>query len=235
MAELNKSKRDLYRERFSKRYPDLNMDDEDAYYDQHNAMFDEYEGYERNTQKMRDRLKDSPILAEMIVAAGESQDFDPIVWMVEKHGLDLDALRDNPQYSKQLADAHATYLDNKSKAEEIERKVAENMPKSVDAVKAKAAELGLTDEQAAEIVGDMYRVMDDLIVGVIDPDIFELMSKGKNHDQDVENAHDVGLAEGLNKKIDDKLRTLPASNERISGRQAPTRPKRDIEVNNPFV
>lgn len=232
---MEKTKRDLYRERISKRYPDLNLEDEDAYYDRHNSIMDEYEGYEENTRKMRDRLSKSPVFSEMIVASSQSEDFDPIIWMVEEKGLDLDALRDDPDYAQKLADAHSSYLEKKSKSEEMERQVAENMPASVEAIKKKASEMGLTDEQAAEVVGEMYRVMDDLVVGIISPEIFELLAKGKNYDTAVKDAHDVGVAEGLDKKVDDKLRTLPTGTERVGGRQATVTPKREVEVNNPFI
>jgi hypothetical protein len=171
----------------------------------------------------------------MIVASSQSEDFDPIIWMVEEKGLDLDALRDDPDYAQKLADAHSSYLEKKSKSEEMERQVAENMPASVEAIKKKASEMGLTDEQAAEVVGEMYRVMDDLVVGIISPEIFELLAKGKNYDTAVKDAHDVGVAEGLDKKVDDKLRTLPTGTERVGGRQATVTPKREVEVNNPFI
>lgn len=48
---VEKSKKDTFRERFSKRYPEVNLEDEESYYDGVNRMFDEYEGYEGNSKK----------------------------------------------------------------------------------------------------------------------------------------------------------------------------------------
>ncbi len=233
-ATAEGSKRDLFRGRIGKRYPDLNLDDEDAYYDQLGKAFDEYEGYEKNSEKLADRMQASPAFRDMIIAAGKQDDFDPIIWLVEQRGLDLDALHDDPEYSEKVAKAHSKYLEREAESKKLDDAMAENMPKSVEAIKAKAGELGLTDEQTQEIVGKMYQNMDDMVHGILDPEYFALLAKGLNHDQDVANAHDEGMAAGLNKKVDDKLRVLDNRQERVSGKQSPIRrpePKRNRERN----
>ena len=215
------SKRDSFRGRIAQRYPELNMDDEDAYYDQMNITMDEYEGYENNSRRLRESMEKSPAMAEMLLAARDQDDFDPVVWMVQNKGLDLQALQDDPEYAEKLAAAHAEYIAKRGKTEEIESAMETNMPQSVEAVRAKAQELGLSDEEAEEIVGKMYQVMDDLVHGIISTEVFELMAKGKSHDEDVAVAREEGVAEGLNTKVDDKLRTLNKSTEHIAGTQAP--------------
>lgn len=236
MAENKKSKKDTFRERFQGRYPDVNVDNEDDYYGAANQMLDDYELFENNSRNMRDRMMKSPVFAEMIVAAGKQDDFDPVVWMVENKGLDLQALQDDPDYSKKLADAHNTYIEKRAKQDEIEKQMAENMPASIEAVRSKAAEMGLTDEQAEKVIGQMYQVMDDLIVGKIDPSMFELMAKGMNFDTAVQDAKAEGIAEGLGTKIDDKLVDLNNKRPRAGGSQRPARERRPApEVNNPFL
>lgn len=217
------SKRDAFRGRISQRYPDLNMEDEDAYYDRMNATMDEYEGYESNSKRLRESMERSPAMAEMMMAARDQEDFDPVVWMVMNKGLDLQALQDDPEYAEKLAAAHADYLAKSSKGAEIESAMQENMPNSVEAVRAKAQELGLSDKQAEEIVGKMYQNMDDLVHGIISPEIFELFAKGESHDADVTAAREEGMAQGLNTKVDDKLRTLEKSSEHIAGAQVPVK------------
>ena len=217
------SKRDNFRARISQRYPDLNMDDEDAYYDRMNATMDEYEGYEANSRRLREAMERSPVMAEMFIAAKEQDDFDPLVWAVKNKAFDLQAVQDDPDYAKKLAEAHAEYLTKNSKGAEIETAMQENMPKSVEAVRAKAQELGLSAEQAEEIVGKMYQVMDDLVHGIISIEVFESLAKGQTHDADVQAAREEGMAQGLNTKVDDKLRTLEKPQEHIAGAQAPVR------------
>ena len=232
---VEKSKKDTFRERFSKRYPEVNLEDEESYYDGVNRMFDEYEGYEGNSKKMRERMSKSPAFAEMIIDSQKQDDFDPVVWMVENKGLDLKALGEDPEYSKRLASAHELYLKKLAKADEIEKQMQENMPASVDAIRAKAQEMGLTDEQAEETIGRMYQVMDDLIVGKIDPSLFEMMAKGMNYDTAVAEAKDEGVAQGLSAKVEDKLRNLNSSQPKPRGQQSAVTERKEVEVVNPFV
>ena len=89
MADISNKER--FRQRYAKRNPDLNMDDEEAYYGSVNQFMDEYEGYEGNSKKMRENLSKSPAFAELMVAARDQDDFDPVVWMVQNKGLDLKA------------------------------------------------------------------------------------------------------------------------------------------------
>ena len=110
-----------------------------------------------------------------------------------------------------------------------------NIPKSIAAIQAKRDELGLTDEQASEILSEIFKLGGDLEVGIIPIKMFELMAKGMTRDADVEMAREEGVAEGLSTKVTDKLRTMPKTTEQVSGRQTPMRevkPKRSAY--NPF-
>lgn len=232
--EPKKTKRELYEERLRARRPDLDTGDEDSYYGYLGENLDELERYERNTRALRETLDRSPLFAEMMVAAGKQEGFDPIVWAVETGRLDLDALRDDPEYAKKLAEASRRALERRARQEDIDKQMAENMPGSIEAVRAKAEELGIGEDRAEEIVGSMYRIMDDLIVGKIDAGLFETLAKGRSHDEDVETAREEGVAEGLNTKVNETLRTLPENRERPGGRQAaesvPGRPRRKYNM-----
>lgn len=221
-----KSKKDTFRERFGKRYPDVDLENEDAYYDSANSLMDEYERYEASTNRMRDRIAKSPMFAEMLNAAAEQDDFDPVVWMVQNKGLDLQALSEDAEYAQKLADAHNNYLERLAKQDEIEQAMAVNMPASVEAIRSKIAEMGISDEQGEQVIGKMYQIMDDLIVGKIDPAMFELIAKGENFDVAVSDARAEGVADGLNTKVTDKLRDISATRERVGGRQSAVQPRK---------
>ena len=230
------SKRDAFRSRVGSRYSDLDVNDEDAYYDRMAQMMDEYEGYEKSSQRMRDAVSKSPAMAEMLRAAQQQDDFDPIVWMTENRGLDLDALRDDPEYAQKLADAHAKYIERDAQSKQIVSDMEANMPQSIEAVQAKASELGLSEEQTQEVVGRMYQIMEDLVHGKMDAELFAMLAKGASHDADVAAAHEEGQAQGLSTKIDEHLRTDAGRSPKPQGRQgavAEARPRRPS--NNPFA
>lgn len=233
--EIKKTKREAFRERMAQRKPDLNLDDEDAYYDYMGNMMDEYDTYRESSEIMRRNLDASPALTDMLTAAKGNKDFDPVIWMIEYEGLDLDALRDDPEYMAKLTEARNKSLAQRAKREETDKLIEANIPKSVEALAAKRDELGLTDEQAQEILKEIFEMGGNLEIGIVPIKMFELMAKGLTHDTDVEMAREEGVAEGLNTKVTDKLRTMPKTTEQVSGRQMPmreTKPKKGVY--NPF-
>lgn len=236
MAEKNKeTKREAFRRRMAEREPNLNLDDEDAYYGYMDNMMTENDDYRSSSDVMRKNMDHSPALAEMFMAARDEKSFDPVLWMIRNKGLDLDALRDDPDYAEKVTEAHNEWLAKRAKADEINKQAAVNMPRSIEAIQSKAAEMGLTDEQADEIVGEIYQMGNDLTLGIIPVNIFEMLAKGKTYDKDVEEAREVGIAQGLDTKVTDKLRKMPKTNEQVRGRQMPVREAKPKRQYNPFV
>lgn len=233
--EIKETKREAFRKRMAEREPNLNLDDEDAYYDYMGNMVDEYDSYRSSSETMRKNLDTSPALTDMLTAARGKKDFDPVIWMIEYEGLDIDALRDDPDYMAKMVEARNNHLAKRAKKDETDKQIEENIPASIAAIQAKRDELGLSDEQASSILSEIFQMGSDLEVGIVPIRIFELMAKGMNHDADVELAREEGVAEGLNTKVTDKLRTMPKTTEQVSGRQMPTREmKPKAKVNNPF-
>lgn len=233
--EIKETKREAFRRRMAEREPNLNLDDEDAYYGYMDNMVTEYDDYRASSDAMRKNMDHSPALAEMLMAARDEENFDPVLWMVRNKGLDIDALRDDPEYAEKVTKYHNEWLAKRAKADEINKQAAVNMPKSLEAIQAKAAELGLTDEQADEIVGEIYQMGNDLTLGIIPVNIFEMLAKGKTRDADVETAREEGIAEGLNTKVDYKLRKMSKTNEQVRGRQMPVKEAKPKRQYNPFV
>lgn len=229
-----KTKKEAFLERFSKRNPDLKIDDEDAYYDAIMRFMDEFEGYEERSNRLRENIEKSPAYAEMVIASRGKDNFDPVIWLVESGQLDLDALQSDPDYNKKLADARAAYLDKLTSSKKLKEEQEKNMPASVEAIRVKAEEMGIDDKTTEEIVGKMYKLMDDMIRGVLPLDVFEMLYKGSISDKAVEEARAEGVAEGLNKKVDDKLRQMPAPSA-PAGRQTPVPEVKPKPVKNPFL
>lgn len=229
-----KTKKEAFLERFSQRYPDLKIDDEDAYYDAIMRYMDEFEEYEERSNRLRENIEKSPAYAEMVIASRGKDNFDPVIWLVESGQLDLEALQSDPDYNKKLADARAAYLDKLTSSKKLKEEQEKNMPASVEAIRVKAEEMGIDDKTTEEIVGKMYELMDDMIRGVLPLDVFEMLYKGSISDKAVEEARAEGVAEGLNKKVDDKLRQMPAPSA-PTGRQTPVPEDKPKPVKNPFL
>lgn len=233
--EIKETRREAFLRRMAEREPNLNLDDEDAYYGYMDDMVTEYDDFRKSSESMRQNMANSPALTEMLMAARGQEGFDPVLWMIENRGLDLDALRDDEKYAEKVTEARNAWLAKKAKDEEAFEAAKENMPRSIEAIKAKQAEMGLSDEQANEIVGDIYQMGSDLTIGIIPVNIFEMLAKGKTYDKDVEEAREVGVAQGLETKVTDKLRKMPKTTEQVRGRQTPMRETKPQRQYNPFV
>ena len=236
-AEGGQSARDRYRSRIASDYPDLNMDDEEAYYNAANERYDELGRYRESTEKFRKALNldanATGAFNRMIVAASEQEDFDPYVWLEENTGVNLAEAMKNEDYAKKIASAHQKYLEKKAKEEELETQFAENAPASLDAIDQKAQEMGLDDAAKDEVIKQMYDLVDNMMIGIIPVDVFELLAKGNSHDTDVESAKEEGEARGRQTKITDKVRKLNKQ-PTVRGRQGATAgvaPKTDNEGN----
>lgn len=230
--EIKETKKEAFRRRMAERKPDLNLDDDDAYYGYMGDMMDEYDTYRESSEIMRRNLDHSPALTDMLTAARGNKEFDPVIWMVEYQGLDLDALRDDPEYMAKLTEARNKWLAQRAKKDDTDKQIEANIPRSIEAVMAKRDEMGLSDQQVSEILAEIFQMGGDLEVGIIPIKMFELMAKGMTRDADVELAREEGLAEGLNTKVEDKLRSLPKTTEQVRGRQMPVReakPKKKVD------
>ena len=105
--------------RFSERYGDLDLEDEDNYYERANKLMDDYERYESATKNLVDTIDGNETFLEMLTEACVQDDFDPVVWMVEKHGLDLKQAMEDPDYAAVIASAHSKYLEGEAAKKEI--------------------------------------------------------------------------------------------------------------------
>ena len=167
MTTEQKTKKDAFRERFAGRYPDVDMNNEDAYYDQAGRMMDEYEGFEKRAGILKENISKSPLMQDLVLASQEAENFDPIVWLAENRGLDLKALTEDGEYVKKLAEAGQKHVDAVSKGGEIKKQRETNLPGSIKACMDAAKGAGISDEEAQNTIGMMFDIMDDLIIGKI--------------------------------------------------------------------
>lgn len=238
MATEQKTKKDAFRERFAGRYPDVDMNNEDAYYDQAGKMMDEYEGFEKRAGILKENISKSPLMQDLVLASQEAENFDPIVWLAENRGLDLKALTEDGEYVKKLAEAGQKHVDAVSKGGEIKKQRETNLPESIKACMDAAKGAGISDEEAQNTIGMMFDIMDDLIIGKINPQVFLQLAKGGNYDTAVEGAKAEGMQQGLETNVKDKLRKMPAVPTTQMGSQAPVKEPKAMpkpKKRNPFI
>ena len=235
--EETQSKKEQFMKRFAEKYPDLDMESEDAYSDQANRLMDDYENYESATKNLIESLDGNEEFMEMLTQACSQEDFDPVVWMVENRGLDLEEAMKNPDYATVIAKAHSKYLEEEAEKQDLDKAMKANLPESIRKIDEKSKQLGMSDDEKNEMVGMMLQMGEDMVKGILSDELFETLVKGRNYDMSMEEAKAEGRREGLNIKIDEHLKSVRSTPLNIQPTQKSPEPRRQPlpKSKNPFI
>lgn len=204
-----KSKKDLFRERMSKKYPDINFDDEEDLYGKMNDDYDkndqEISRYKNNESKLNDMFSSDPRSANFM--ATWASNGDPVVAFVKNFGLELKDAIDDPEKQKELAEANQEYVDRISKNKDLEKQYNENLAKTCDDINKMQEKEGISDEEIGKATQLLADITNDMVIGKISPESIRIALKALNHDDDVKEAATQGEVKGKNAKIMDKIKT----------------------------
>lgn len=213
--------RDRYRERYSQANPDLNLDDDEAFYTQANANLDELEVYRQANKELGEAFDRTPELAGMVSAARGGQ--NPFTWLAENIGPDMDVreLANNPEFAKTMGEALTRFMENQEKAKQKREEIGKNAVKSLEVLKELQAERGLSDEQCVKMVHDFFGEFDDegnpvgkesfmykASNGIVTKGMWESLIKGRTYDEDIASAAEKASAKALNSRIQNGLRNF---------------------------
>ena len=230
------SARDRYRSRIAEDEPDLDMDDEEAYYTRANERYDDYKGMKSGLENLNSLVDRSPMFRDMIAAAkAGGEDFNPFAWAAKERGLDLQALAEDPEYADMFAESHAAHLKSEADGEKLKKEAGENYQKSIAAINDWAAQNGMGEEQKGQTLQKVYDMLDDANKGIISLDIFQMLANGASHDQDVEAARNEGKQEGLAANVTDRLRKMPKPERGRGAQRAERQPEAPAKNENPFL
>lgn len=207
MAEPNneevKSRRQSLKERMLSRYPDLDVNDDEALAGRISDDYDELDGqlngYKEREGKLTNMMNADPRSAHFLSrwAAGE----DPVMALVRLFREDIRTILDDPdsEASQELARISAEDQDSRDAAEA-------NTAKTKAIVAQWKEENGLSDEEANEVLDSMQKFLEDALEGNVSRESLDLFRNGLRHDEDVASAADDAEVRGRNAKINETLR-----------------------------
>ncbi|MBD5421505.1 MAG: hypothetical protein HDR49_00530 [Bacteroides sp.] len=200
--------RERVRRRLAEKYPDRDLDDEDEYYNSLGEHLDSLDGrlheYDEANKPLVDLIDKDPRSAAFLVDWMEGR--NPAVSMIRNYGVDLREMLDDENAQEEFSQAHAEFLERTARNRELEEEYNRNLGTSLDQIEAWKAEKGVGDEEAETIFDTLTAMMQNLIVGKIDPAMLDMALAAHRHDADVENARGQGEIAGRNAKIEEKLR-----------------------------
>lgn len=212
------SARERYRSRYSEAHPDLNLDDEEAFYGQANQNLDELEGFRESNRQLGEAFERNPLLAGLLTAAREGE--NPFTYLAEQIGPDMDIreLASNPEFSEKMGVALSKYQETLAAGAKAEKEIGEHFNESMKALKELQQERGMSDEDVQALVKKMfgendeegnvvdYGIIGNASMGIVPKEVWEAVLKAQNYDADIKAASDKAAATALNGRIQNNLR-----------------------------
>lgn len=213
-----KSKRDSFRDGFAKRYPEMNLDDEDAVYGQISADYDQFD---QNRKKMADfnqMLSDFPQAPGLITGMAtrknpDGSEFSFTDYLIDELGQDfIDAINGDAEARARLKKREKDELAASEKLAKSKAELAENMKREDDALDAFIKEQKLRPEEIQPMIEWIYAHGNDKGDGdgfvwraaryQLTKDDFKRLWQIKDFDKAVTDAEERGYKRGRNDRID---------------------------------
>lgn len=210
--------RDRYRGRYSAAHPDLNLDDDEAFYTQANQNLDELESLRQANKELGEAMDRTPELAGIVLAARRG--INPFAWLAENIGpnMDIRQLADNPEFANQMGEALKIFVANQEKAAAKKKEIGQNMVNSFQTLKDYQAEKGLSDEECVKMAKDFFGELDDdgnpvgkesfmylASNGIVTKGMWEALFNARHYEGDIAAASDKARASALNDKVQNPL------------------------------
>lgn len=203
-----KSKRDMLRERLSKKYPDKNFDDDEAFAGQVSDDYDDYDkrlaDYQKNEQAIGDMFATDPRATSFLMEWKDGS--DPVVALVRTFGKDIVDAADDPARQEEIAKANREYIERVNKSKELDNEYETNLQESLQTLADAQKQNGWSDEQIDNAFQQLFQIVDDAVMGKFSPETLQLVMNAQNYNQDIATAQQEGEVKGRNAKIEEKLR-----------------------------
>lgn len=220
-GQQQQSARERYRSRYSAAHPDLNLDDEEAFYGQANQNLDELENLRESNRLLGETFDRVPLLAGLLTAAKEGQ--NPWAYMVENVGPDMDIreLVNNPDFVKTMGEAVTKFQERQDAIKAKQEEIGKNAVKSLQTLKELQQEMGLSDEACIKMANDFFgefdkngnpvgkdSFMQNASNAIVTKGMWESLIKGRNYDDDVADAAEKARTTALNERIQNGKRSF---------------------------
>lgn len=110
-----------------------------------------------------------------------------------------------------LEDFEAGYQENLKQLAEsrkLQKEAAKNTEKSIKYIEKYISDNELGEEDALQLNENIVAFAENLLMGIVPPELIDLVHKGLNYEQDVQDAIDTGAVQAKNERIDPEFRKL---------------------------
>ncbi len=182
-TQKEKSKRDAFMERFGQRYPDVSVDDEDAFYGRLSDEFDRIDRSDTAQKELGELLANDPRSAGFLMVMRKGG--NPMEYLIEQYGDDFREALNDEEKAKEFASAFSKYAEKQAKNKELQAQAEQNMEKMLADLDVAKEEGKFTDEDADKAYTYLYGeggLLDRLITNDITKDDWMMLMKAANYD-----------------------------------------------------
>lgn len=205
-----KTRKDSFNERFGKKYPNVNLEDEDSYY---GALSDEFDRIEKSDKEQR-------LLGEMLGRDQRSAGLlmvmknggNPMEYLIENYGEDFREALNDEEKAKEFAAAFAKNIEKRAESDKLRAQAESNMQSMIDALDEAQKDGSFKDEDAAKAFDYLYSdggLLDRILINDIRKEDWMMLMKAENYDrmksegeEAAKTAREEGVVEGRNANID---------------------------------
>lgn len=199
-----KSNREAFMERYKADYPDDNYEDEEAIYGRMNQRNADYDRLRTNDDNFRKLVNEHPEYGGMVADMMEGKNFIES-FLARFSDEDITAARNDPEMAKKLADAQAEYLKGIEDSKKLREEGDANIQVSLQELSSYCNDNGIDEEGATTLWGKCLDFAGNVLKGIFTKELFDLVNKGMNHDDDVAAAREEGEIAGHNAKVQTQM------------------------------
>lgn len=214
------TKRDAFRKRFSERYPDVNMDDEDAVYGQLSTDYDQFDQNNQRMGEFNNFLKEYPSAPALVTGMmtkknADGSDFNFVDFIIDEMGPDyLAAIKGDAEARKRLQQKEKDDLAASEKLAKSKEQLAKNIEDCDKEVDAFLKEQKLKPEDIKSMLEWLFKHSEDgedrdddgfvfrAARYALKKEDFKRLWQIKDFDKAVSDAEERGYKRGKNEKID---------------------------------
>lgn len=205
-----KSGKDSFGERFGKKFPDVDAQDEEAYYGALNGEFDRVERMDAAQRELGELLGRDPRSAGFLMALKNGD--NPMEYLIEQYGDDFREALNDEDKAKEFAAAFAKNAEKRAESERLREESSKNLQAMVDALDEAQKDGSFTDDDAVKAFEYLYAdggLMDRILVNDIKKEDWMMLLKATKYDDmmaenevKVSEAREEGEVAGRNANID---------------------------------
>lgn len=203
-AVAGRPNRDRYASMWAEDNPDVDFEDKEARYERMGKDREELRHLRSSGRQLSGLLDKHRWLGAMLMDEEEN----PLVWL-SKNGIDIKAALDDPEVMAKVTGAFDEWKKKQADGEAAEAAKDEAIAKSIEALDALQAEVGLSDEQKNRMFEYFWdEVWLPAFSGEVSKDTWTAIMHAMNYDQDLQNAREEAAIQARNEKHANKVKSF---------------------------